>query len=788
MVKVLLTGGSGFIAAHIIDILLQRGYETVVTVRSEEKGQKILDAHPNTPKEKLSYVIVKDVAEEGAFDEAVKSNPPFDYVLHTASPFHYNVSDPVKDFLDPAIKGTTGILKAIKAYAPTVKRVVVTSSFAAIVNVKEHPKVYSEENWNPVTWEEAMDPSQTYRASKTFAEKAAWDFVEKEKPNFDIATINPPLVLGPVVPYLNSLDAVNTSNSRISNLVRGNNKDGLLPTGTFLWVDVHDVALAHVRAIEVSEAGGQRFFLVSGSYTNKDLADIIRDAYPQLEEKLPPKDSASDMPADVYGYNNKKSIEVLGIQYRSLKESVVDTVKSLLSPTANLLRKSRLFALPQALKPPQDPPTSKVVFESDTATLPHPIRASIVTPRSSLARGDWGLKRSLPAKSTSAKSSRPVVRVKALDTFEHVTDFESAADHTVTLEKFQELHMPLSLPSKVNYATSIVPRHQSPFESYVDNTDTSKGLEETGAKQFRHSGPWLAGQTEAEFSAYLKKVRSNKPELLQKLRQLFSEKRTAERRKQAQDNGEDLEALEPVKVTEEEFQTYLKSLRTDPFSLGPVVFELLDLPSPPAVPSDRIGHKYYQSPGTKLSSAEYAVSGPPKTHPSAGLSYTRSHALIYNHPKFGPQAYQRPVEARILRPKGRFKGRTSKAIAGVGGIAVEDLNAMTFVEQGSPPGLAYFDVSIPGGAKYWVTPIRASVDSEGRIGLASYRASATAKAPYNIEDYKKPSLTTISDVARGDQRVVPRLDRHKPRFRPSGEPQHTTEDIAKNLMKTLSSS
>ncbi|KAE8390787.1 NAD(P)-binding protein [Aspergillus alliaceus] len=796
MVKVLLTGGSGFIAAHIIDILLQRGYETVVTVRSEDKGQKILNAHPNIPKEKLSYVIVKDVAEEGAFDEAVKSNPPFDYVLHTASPFHYNVSDPVKDFLDPAIKGTTGILKAIKVYAPTVKRVVVTSSFAAIVNVKQHAKVYSEEVWNPVTWEEAMDPAQTYRASKTFAEKAAWDFVEKEKPNFDIATINPPLVLGPVVPYLNSLDAVNTSNSRISNMVRGNNKDGLPPTGTFLWVDVHDVALAHVRAIEVSEAGGQRFFLVAGLYTNKDLADIIRETYPQLEDKLPPKDSPSDLPGDVYGYNNKKSIEVLGIQYRSLKDSVADTVKSLLevarlSPTANLLRKSRLFALPQALQPPQDPPTSKVVFESDTATLPHPIRASIVTPGSSLARGDWGLKRPLPAKSTSAKSSRPIVRVKALDTFEHVTDFESAADHTVTLEKFQELHMPLSLPSKVNYATSIVPRHQSPFESHVDNTDTSKGLGETGAKQFRHAGPWLAGQTEAEFNAYLKKVRNNKPELLQRLRERFLEKRSTERRKQAQDNGEDLETLGPIQVTEEEFQTYLKSLRTDPFSLGPVVFELLDLPSPPAVPSDRIGHKYYQSPGTKLSSAEYAVSGPPKTHPSAGLSYTRSHALIYNHPKFGPQAYQRPVEARILRPKGRFKGKTSKAIAGVGGIAVEDLNAMTFAEQGSPPGLAYFDASIPGGAKYWVTPIRASVDSEGRIGLASYRASATAKAPYNIEDYKKPSMTTISDVARGDQRFVPRMDRHKPRFRPSfsGEPQpqSSTEDVAKSLMKTLSS-
>jgi nucleoside-diphosphate-sugar epimerase len=72
----------------------------------------------------------------------------------------------VKDFLDPAIKGTTGILKAIKSYAPSVKRVVITSSFAAIVNANKHPKVYSEENWNPVTWEEATDHSKVYRASK----------------------------------------------------------------------------------------------------------------------------------------------------------------------------------------------------------------------------------------------------------------------------------------------------------------------------------------------------------------------------------------------------------------------------------------------------------------------------------------------------------------------------------------------------------------------------------------------------------------------------------------------
>jgi Mitochondrial ribosomal protein subunit. len=309
-----------------------------------------------------------------------------------------------------------------------------------------------------------------------------------------------------------------------------------------------------------------------------------------------------------------------------------------LSPTANLLRRSRLFALPPALSPPQEPATSKTVFESNTATLPYPIRASIETPASSRARGDWGLKRPLPAKATTDKSSRPIVRVNAIDTFEHVTDFESAADHTVTLEKFQELHMPMSLPAKINYANALIPRHQSPFESLVDNTEHSEGLNEPGARQFRHSGPWLAGQTETEFQAYLQRIQRRRPELLQKLRERLIAKRTAERRKQAQDNGEDLAGLDqPVQVTEEEFQNYVKSLRADPLALGPVVFELLDLPSPPAVPSDRIGSRYYQSPGTKLSSPEYAISGPPKTHPSAGLSYTRSHALLYNHPKYGPQ-------------------------------------------------------------------------------------------------------------------------------------------------------
>jgi nucleoside-diphosphate-sugar epimerase len=98
--------------------------------------------------------------------QAVKSQLPFQFVIHTASPYHFNIQDPIKDFLDPAIKGTTGILKSVKAHAPTVKRVVVTSSSATILNPLNHAKVYDETIWGTTTWEQAMDPRLAYRASK----------------------------------------------------------------------------------------------------------------------------------------------------------------------------------------------------------------------------------------------------------------------------------------------------------------------------------------------------------------------------------------------------------------------------------------------------------------------------------------------------------------------------------------------------------------------------------------------------------------------------------------------
>ena len=191
---------------------------------------------------------------------------------------------------------------------------------------------YSEADWNPITLEEAVhNPSNGYRASKTFAEKAAWDFVEKEKPNFTIATMCPPLVLGPIVHYLNGLDALNTSNQRVRNLITGQNKQEIADTGTFIWVDVRDLALAHVKAMELPEAGGNRFFITAGYFSNKEICEIIRKNFPEYEGELPRKEvKGGDYPeGGLYKFDNAKTVKVLGIKFRGLEESIVDLVKSL---------------------------------------------------------------------------------------------------------------------------------------------------------------------------------------------------------------------------------------------------------------------------------------------------------------------------------------------------------------------------------------------------------------------------------------------------------------------------
>lgn len=300
----------------------------VTTVRSAEKGDRILGAFSSYPKGQISYVVVPDIAQESAFDQAIVSDPPFDAVIHTASPFHFQFQNP-EELLGPAVQGTKGILKAIQSKAPTVTRVVITSSFAAITQVDEHPAVYDESQWNPVTYEEGMaDHSKTYLASKALAERAAWSFMDENRPNFSLATICPPWVFGPVSKWQAQPGAINTSNAYLAPMLQGAWKNGLPPTAAWLWSDVRDIALAHVKAMEVPGASGKRFFTTSGHFDMKEVAEIVKTNFPEYANKLP-DNLLSDKPNPLYGYDNSRSKSVLQIEFSPLERTIVDTYKAL---------------------------------------------------------------------------------------------------------------------------------------------------------------------------------------------------------------------------------------------------------------------------------------------------------------------------------------------------------------------------------------------------------------------------------------------------------------------------
>lgn len=174
--RVLITGANGFVGSHILKQLLPRDNVSVrAVVRSDSKIENV--KHDFGTYKNLDFAIVPDITSENAFHDALtKTDVPFDSVIHSASPFLYTKVDDNREFLDPAIKGTTEILKNIKAVAPSVKRVVITSSFAAIGDLSNPEqmdnKVMTEADWNPVTWEQAVKGNQGigYQASKKFAE------------------------------------------------------------------------------------------------------------------------------------------------------------------------------------------------------------------------------------------------------------------------------------------------------------------------------------------------------------------------------------------------------------------------------------------------------------------------------------------------------------------------------------------------------------------------------------------------------------------------------------------
>lgn len=320
----------------MVKSLLQRGFTVIGAVRNASKGEYVKNLFEKEFPGKFSYVIVEDITKEGAFDGAVKE---VDAVAHTASPFHFQVTHP-DDLLIPAVKGTTGILESILKYGNNVKRVVVTSSNAATYNLEGDGYVITEKDWNvhdpKVVAEEGKDAraGTVYRASKTLAERAAWEFVEKHKGEikFDLVTILPPWVYGPILHECSTPESLNTSAALFYTIVLNSsstpNRSTLL-TPANNWVDVRNVADAHAEAIIRDNAGGERFLISNGPYTWQEFLNEL--AQTELKDRvnkgLPGEPNTTANPKYTSG---AKASRELGIVYIDKKTTALDTAKSLL--------------------------------------------------------------------------------------------------------------------------------------------------------------------------------------------------------------------------------------------------------------------------------------------------------------------------------------------------------------------------------------------------------------------------------------------------------------------------
>jgi nucleoside-diphosphate-sugar epimerase len=243
----------------------------------------------------------------------------------------------MKEIILPSINGVKSILQACNLPGSKVRRLVVTSSFASVIDVHRNPPpgpdfTYTADHWNPLTYEEAVHPQTSpvvaYRGGKKFAELEAWDFVAREKPAFDLVTLCPPLVFGPIVHPLSDISQLNESNTTLQKVAKG--ADPLPEARVAAWVNVKDLAEAHVQALLKPEAGGKRYIPASPQpFTYELAADIIKDEFPWAQDTVTKNYTPGRDPLSKYKLDGIKITEELGVKYSPFRQTVIDLIKQL---------------------------------------------------------------------------------------------------------------------------------------------------------------------------------------------------------------------------------------------------------------------------------------------------------------------------------------------------------------------------------------------------------------------------------------------------------------------------
>ncbi|XP_047308982.1 phenylacetaldehyde reductase-like [Impatiens glandulifera] len=311
---VCVTGASGYIASWLVKLLLHRGYTVKATVRDlldPKKTEHLVSLEG--AKERL-HLFEANLLEEGSFDSIINNCHG---VFHTASPCFFKSDDPQTQLIEPALKGTINVLTSCAKSHHSIKRVILTSSIAAMLfsGTPRTPQTLVDETWfsDPQI---CKDNQLWYQLSKTLAEEAAWKFV-KEK-GIDMVVINPAMVMGPLLQ-----PTLNFSCTPILNLI---NNSETYPNASFGFVHVNDVVNAHVRAFEIPSANG-RYCLTESVFHYSEIVNILSRLYPKL--KLPNKCENDEPFAPTY-IVSKERARSLGVEFVPFEISLKETVESLI--------------------------------------------------------------------------------------------------------------------------------------------------------------------------------------------------------------------------------------------------------------------------------------------------------------------------------------------------------------------------------------------------------------------------------------------------------------------------
>lgn len=262
MEKVLVTGSTGFIGLHCIHQLIEKGYSVNGTLRSKSREEEVRSSLKEANLSDANLNLYEcDLMSDDGWEKAIDG---CDYVLHIASPFINGLPDHEDDLIKPALTGTQRILE-LSATNPQIKKIIITSSFAAVGDTFNGQTVFNESDWS--------DPNNNkisaYNKSKTLAEKSAWDFMESN-PSFKLTVINPVGVIGPMLS-----DDIGTSNLFVKKIL-----DGSTPGNPGLhigFVDVRDVARAHVDSIKNEKSNNKRIILSKDEIWVSELSEILRN-------------------------------------------------------------------------------------------------------------------------------------------------------------------------------------------------------------------------------------------------------------------------------------------------------------------------------------------------------------------------------------------------------------------------------------------------------------------------------------------------------------------------------